>query len=68
MAVGLTLALVAVILVVVLLWDAMGSRFLHGTDLIQWLLLPPFVGAFVSWIVLRTVDFMFGGPQRRRSS
>jgi hypothetical protein len=29
--------------------------------------LPPLLGAFVSWIVLRTVDFMFGGPARRRA-
>jgi hypothetical protein len=57
-----------ILLVLLFGWDALGNQSLHGFDLLRWLLLPPLVGAFVSWIVLRTLDFMFGGPQRRHRS
>jgi hypothetical protein len=30
-------------------------------------LVVPAVLAILAWIILRTVDFMFGGPQRRRA-
>jgi len=55
-----------IILVLVFGWDLMGNNSLHGLDFIRWLLLPPAVG-FVVWIVLRTIDFMFGGWERRRT-
>jgi hypothetical protein len=55
-----------VLVVLINCWVALGEQSLHGLDILRWLLLPPLVIAFVSWIVLRTVDFMFGGQARRQ--
>jgi hypothetical protein len=57
-----------VILLLISSWIALGENAIHGSDKLQFLLAPPAVGAGVCWIVLRTIDFMFGGPQRRRSN
>jgi len=33
----------------------------------QMTIVPAGILAIISWIVLRTFDFMFGGPKRRKS-
>jgi hypothetical protein len=54
-----------ILLLLVFGWLVTGEN-LHGWDEVQLLFVPPLVGAVVCWIVFRTLDFMFGGPQRRQ--